>query len=153
MTMGHARALLSLECEEHQLEVRELILKKKLSVRDTERKVSELLRQKSQGTAAQQSEDVHLKALEEDLRNKFGAQVRIVGNMDRGFIQISYGTKDDLMRISDKLKGESIVVPVAQVGEGDTVASQDGCLDTSLGQPRRYGRFTKRLSFRRKTPI
>jgi ParB family chromosome partitioning protein len=128
MTMGHARALLSLESAEHQLEVRELILKKKLSVRDTERKVSELLRQKSQGTAAQQSEDVHLKALEEDLRNKFGAQVRIVGNMDRGFIQISYGTKDDLMRISDKLKGESIVVPVAQVGEGDTVASQDGSI-------------------------
>ena len=128
MTMGHARALLSLESAEHQLEVRELILKKKLSVRDTERKVSELLRQKSQGAAAQQSEDVHLKALEEDLRNKFGAQVRVVGNMDRGFIQISYGTKDDLMRISDKLKGESIVVPVAQVGEGDTVASQDGSI-------------------------
>lgn len=128
MTMGHARALLSLESAEHQLEVRELILKKKLSVRDTERKVSELLRQKSQGAAAQQSEDVHLKALEEDLRNKFGAQVRIVGNMDRGFIQISYGTKDDLMRISDKLKGESIVVPVAHVGEGDTVATQDGSI-------------------------
>jgi ParB family transcriptional regulator, chromosome partitioning protein len=130
MTMGHARALLSLESAEHQLEVRELILKKKLSVRDTERKVSELLRQKSQGAAAQQSEDVHLKALEEDLRNKFGAQVRVVGNMDRGFIQISYGTKDDLMRISDKLKGESIVVPVARidVGEGDTVASQDGSI-------------------------
>ncbi len=130
MTMGHARALLSLESAEHQLEVRELILKKKLSVRDTERKVSELLRQKSQGAAAQQSEDVHLKALEEDLRNKFGAQVRVVGNMDRGFIQISYGTKDDLMRISDKLKGESIVVPVARidVGEGDTIASQDGSI-------------------------
>jgi len=128
MTMGHARALLSLESAEQQLEVRELVLKKKLSVRDTERKVSELLRQKSQGAAAQQSEDVHLKALEEDLRNKFGAQVRIVGNMDRGFIQISYGTKDDLMRISDKLKGESIVGSVAQgqVGQGDTVASQDG---------------------------
>jgi ParB family transcriptional regulator, chromosome partitioning protein len=115
LTMGHARAILSLESAEQQLEVRDLVLKKKLSVRDTERKVSELLRQKSEAAGTLPEGDVHLKALEEDVRKIFGAQVRIVGNMDRGFIQISYGSKDDLMRISDRLKG-------------DTVATQDGSI-------------------------
>lgn len=108
MTMGHARALLSLENPEHQLEVREQILKKKFSVRETERKVAELLREKARGgDGGPKPANANLAALEDDLRRLFGTQVRIVGNEQHGFVQISYATREDLMRISDKLKGST----------------------------------------------
>ena len=44
MSMGHARALLSLDSAEDQLAVRDLIIKKKFSVREAERKVNEVLK-------------------------------------------------------------------------------------------------------------
>lgn len=137
LTMGHARALLSLESAEQQLEVRDLVIKKKLSVRDTERKVGELLRSKGTGAAQIAEGDVHLKALEEDLRKNFGAQVRIVGNMDRGFIQFTYGSKDDLMRISDRLKSDAVVTytgasHASSLGSTQTAAEIETALDAVI---------------------
>ncbi len=105
LTMGHARALLSLESADEQLVIRDLIIKKKLSVRDTERQVSQAVRAKNKPeskTAA--TPDIHLKNLEDDLRRVFGTPVKIVGSMDHGFIQFTYANRDDLMRLADKLK-------------------------------------------------
>lgn len=109
MTMGHARALLALDDPQDQLAVRELILKKKFSVRETERKVNEVLRNKTAGSTVERPPDPNLKALEDDLRREFGTSVRIIGNLKHGFIQIQYGTQEDLMRIADKLKGANHV--------------------------------------------
>lgn len=106
MTMGHARALLSLENTEAQLSVREMIIRKKLSVRDTERRVNELLREQRQAAGAPSPVDANLRALEENLKRRFGTMVRIVGNEGHGFIQISYSSKEDLMRVADMLVGE-----------------------------------------------
>ena len=109
ITMGHARALLSLESPEDQLAVRELIVKKKLSVRDTERKVGEVIRDKSRadGTAPTQR-SVHLTGLEDDLKRIYGTMVKIVGNENKGLIQFTYTTREDLMRLADELKGENV---------------------------------------------
>ena len=115
MSMGHARALLALENPEDQLLVRELILKKKFSVRDTERKVSELIRERNRPAGQPKSEDANLKAFEDELRRIFGTSVRIVGNEQRGFIQISYANKEDLMRLGDMLKGQNVSTPVGPV--------------------------------------
>jgi len=108
LTMGHARALLSLESADDQLEVRDQIIRKKLSVRDTERHVSQMVKTKGKpqeaGTSTSATPDVHLKNLEDDLRRVFGTPVKLVGNLDRGTIHINYATRDDLMRIADKLK-------------------------------------------------
>lgn len=107
MTMGHARALLSLESSEDQLAIREQIIKKKLSVRETERKVNDTIREKNAPKTADgrpQSNDVHLRALEDDLRVKFGTPVKVVGSEQKGTIQITYATRDDLMRLADMLK-------------------------------------------------
>lgn len=106
LTMGHARALLSLETTEDQLAVRELIIKKKLSVRETERKVNEVLRSKQGGTDGAKDDNVHLKNLEEDLRRQYGTSVRVVGNESHGFIQFTYASRQDLMLLADKLKGQ-----------------------------------------------
>ena len=105
LTMGHARALLSLESADEQLAIRDLIIKKKLSVRDTERQVSQAVRAKNKPESkTATSPDIHLKNLEDDLRRVFGTPVRIVGSMDHGFIQFTYANRDDLMRLADKLK-------------------------------------------------
>lgn len=108
LTMGHARALLALESSEDQLAVRELIIKKKLSVRETERKVNEIARAKERGVPVEKGPDAHLQALEEDLKRRFGCPVRIMGNNDRGTIQIYYSTAEDLMRVADVLKGPNV---------------------------------------------
>lgn len=115
LTMGHARALLALESAEDQLEVREAVIKKKLSVRDTERKVNEVIRAKKAVADGVKPEDAHIKSLEDDLKREFGTSVRVVGNLDRGFIQISYATRDDLMRITDKLKGQNAISPIGSI--------------------------------------
>ncbi len=115
MSMGHARALLSLSSAEDQLEVRELILKKKFSVRETEKKVNEILRAKKDPSPSPVPADTHLRALEEDLKREFGTSVRLVGNENHGFIQITYATRDDLMRIADKLKGHHVPPPLGSV--------------------------------------
>jgi ParB family chromosome partitioning protein len=105
LTMGHARALLSLETADDQLAARDQIIKKKLSVRDTERYVSQAIRNKNKPQeGGQQSPDVHMKNLEDDLRRHYGSPVRIVGNMEHGFIQFTYANREDLMRLADKLK-------------------------------------------------
>jgi len=109
ITMGHARALLSLESPEDQLAVRELIVKKKLSVRDTERKVGEVIRDKNKADGiAPIQKSVHLTALEDDLKRIYGTMVKIVGNENKGLIQFTYTTRDDLMRLADELKGENV---------------------------------------------
>lgn len=111
MTMGHARALLALESQEDQLALREMIIKKKLSVRETERKVNEVIRSKNVDPNQPKEADANLRALEDELRRHFGVAVRIVGNENNGFIQLSYANKADLMRISDLLKGHNPDIP------------------------------------------
>ncbi len=106
MTMGHARALLSLDSAEDQVEIRDQIIRRKLSVRETERKVNEVLRKNKKGTQPERgATEPNIQALEESLRRQFGTQVRIVGNEMRGFLQFTYGSKEDLMRLVDKLQG------------------------------------------------
>ena len=110
--MGHARALLALESADDQLQLREIVIKKKLSVRETERKVNEIIRSKNKPiTESNPSADVHLKALEDDLRRIYGVGVRIMGNDAHGLIQFTYGTREDLMQLADKLKGQNVSTP------------------------------------------
>jgi ParB family chromosome partitioning protein len=115
MSMGHARALLSLTASEDQLEVRELILRKKFSVRETEKKVNEILKAKKDPSPSPTPTDTHLRALEADLKREFGTSVRVVGNENHGFIQITYANRDDLMRLADKLKGQHVPPPLGSL--------------------------------------
>jgi ParB family chromosome partitioning protein len=108
ITMGHARALLALDDMDDQLSVREMVLKKKLSVRDTERRVNEIIRSKNRPAGEEKLPDANFKALEDDLRRVLGAPVRMVGTEAHGFIQISYANRDELMRVVDVLKGQNV---------------------------------------------
>ncbi len=131
MSMGHARALLALESAEDQLMVREQIIKKKLSVRDTERKVNEVLRAKN-ATPSEKQSDANMKAFEDDLRRHYGTPVRIVGNDEHGFIQFTYGSHADLMRLGDLLKAQPKEFAVSTSPE--PIYSAEGITD-GLGSP------------------
>jgi ParB family chromosome partitioning protein len=133
MSMGHARALLGLESAEDQLAVREMVIRKKLSVRETERKVNEVIRAKTEATKNDVSADTHLKALENDLRRIFGTSVRVVGNENRGFIQLAYATRADLMRLSDLLKIFEVAPPAPVVApETNDLLSTEAAIDAVL---------------------
>ncbi len=115
LTMGHARALLALESSEDQLKLREMVIKKKLSVRETERQVNDLLKRPNSiasTTEAEKELDPNMKALEDDLRRKFGVQVKFFGNDSKGMIQFPYSSREELMQLADKLKEENVSAPL-----------------------------------------
>lgn len=99
LTMGHARALLSLMSVAEQLKLREDILAHQWSVRKTEEGVqrSHIPRRR----AARRSPE--LAALEDRLRERLATRVRLVGSERRGRIEIAYGSRDELERLVEEI--------------------------------------------------
>ncbi|PLY01601.1 MAG: chromosome partitioning protein ParB [Desulfuromonas sp.] len=105
MSMGHARALLALENEEDLLEAREQVIKKGLSVRDTEALVKKI---KSFGVVAKPEKkkaaaDPDLLHLEERLQQALGTQVKIQRKGKGGKLEVVFYSPDDLERILQRL--------------------------------------------------
>ena len=108
LSMGHARALLSLTSEADQRRVARDVVNRSLSVRETESIVRKAVDTK---TAAEPKStdappDVHTRAAEERLRLHFGTRVRIVRQGAKGRIEIDFGSEDELIRLFEQLTGE-----------------------------------------------
>jgi ParB family chromosome partitioning protein len=99
LTMGHARALLSLTTEADQLKLRTEILAHSWSVRATEETVER--RRKAPPAAPHRSAEV--RALEDALQRALMTRVRIVGSPRNGRIEVTYATAEELERISEML--------------------------------------------------
>ena len=109
LTAGHARALCSLDEKKLQLKVRDMIVSKKLSVRQTEDIVKELKKDRDSldtPTKSQLSPD--LRHLCDQFKGHLGTKVRITGDADRGKIEISYYTFEDLERIAELMLAQGI---------------------------------------------
>lgn len=104
MSMGHARALLSLESEDLQLSLSRLITQKNLSVRDVENTVQKLKQKPS--APKKPISDPDLMALQEELLKILGTKVSISGSHDNGVIKVYYYSMEDLNRIYENIKGE-----------------------------------------------
>lgn len=102
LTMGHARALLSLDSVAAQLKLREEILAHSWSVRATEEGVN---RTKSHLPRRAPRRNPELTAVEETLREKLATRVRLVGNERHGRIEIVYTSREDLDRLLDAIAG------------------------------------------------
>jgi len=102
ITAGHAKAILSLPAETDQLRVCNLVVKKGLSVRETESLVS---RRALGEKKVEIKRDQNISDLEGQLQQLFGTRVRIVHGKKRGRIQIEYYSTEDLNRIIDMLQG------------------------------------------------
>jgi ParB family chromosome partitioning protein len=103
LTMGHARALISLENSEFQISLSRQIIKKNLSVREVERRIHKM--KKKAPPKKKDSFDPDLMALKESLIKSLGTKVAISGNRKKGIIKLFYFSMDDLNRLYERIKG------------------------------------------------
>ena len=106
ISMGHARALISIENSDHQLYIYQETLKLGLSVR----KVEELVRQleksgKTKGLVSKkQGISFQYLKIQDDLASKFATNVKLkIEDKGKGSIEIAFMSDDDLNRILEML--------------------------------------------------
>lgn len=105
LSMGHARALLSLESEKHQLQVAQEIFQKHLSVRETEKRCSQIVKPK-ENTIVAKIENPNLRSVLEELQQKLGTKVEIKEKgTSKGEIKIQYFSQADLNRLITLFRG------------------------------------------------
>jgi ParB family transcriptional regulator, chromosome partitioning protein len=97
LTMGHARALLSLAEPGEQLKLREEILAHSWTVRATEEGVQHKHRRPVRRQLRRSAE---LAAVEDALRSALATRVRLVGTERAGRIEIAYASREELDRLS-----------------------------------------------------
>jgi len=97
ITPGHARALLTLESKEDQLHALDVILKKKLSVRETERLVQKP--PESSRELLKDDKTPHLSDLEKVLSTRLRTQVHIRQGRKKGRIEIKYASHEERDRL------------------------------------------------------
>jgi ParB family chromosome partitioning protein len=98
ISSGHARCLLACNSTEEQIAALDLILKKGLNVRETERLIQSVKKhpvEKKRGI-----KDRFLTDLEKSLAIKFIAKVQIKGSPKKGVIEIRYTSMDELNRLT-----------------------------------------------------
>lgn len=100
LSMGHARALLGADTAVQQSAAWRAIIRKSLSVRQTEdlikrlRNASKTIERKKSTT-----EDRHLNSLAENLSRQFGTKVQIKRRGKKGKLEIDFYSDDDLNRL------------------------------------------------------
>jgi len=97
LTMGHARALLSLSSAEEQLGLREQILAHSWSVRTTEEGVGR--KRVKQSLRSPRRRTPEMNGLEDSLRSALATRVRLVGTERAGRIEIMYFSREELDRL------------------------------------------------------
>jgi ParB family chromosome partitioning protein len=105
LSMGHARAIVSLATDADQRRVARDVLTRNLSVRETEAIVKKASATSSAPGVDKHpaKKDVHTRAAEEQLRLALGAQVEIVRRGKGGDVRISYSNENELQRIFEYL--------------------------------------------------
>lgn len=111
ITTGHAKAVLAIKAPDHQRAVAEQVIKRKLTVRQTEALVSQQLastgggngKRRKPGAPAENHLPVHLADIEKRLRDKFATHVNVVHSDKKGRIEIEYYGDEDLDRILESL--------------------------------------------------
>ena len=113
LSMGHARALLSLDIPKEQIITAQKVIEKQLSVRETEKLVKELLKKPSgdgeeESHKEQPEEDPSIaiiyKQIEERLQQTLHTKVSIQRKRNgHGKLLIDFYNSDDLEKIIDRL--------------------------------------------------
>jgi ParB family chromosome partitioning protein len=105
LSMGHARALLSLADEADQRRMARDVIARSLSVRETESLVKRIVESNTPSSAAAtlKPADVHTRAAEDRLKLLLGTRVRIVRHGARGRIEIDFVSEEELIRIYEQL--------------------------------------------------
>lgn len=103
LSMGHARALLSIEGKVRQIEAARSIIHKGLSVREAETLAKRLSRQGKKRQESRSQKDPQIASLEDRLIRSLGTKVCIHHKGKRGKIEIEYYSLDELDRLLEVL--------------------------------------------------
>jgi len=105
LTVGHAKAILSLKSHDAQRLAADQILKKHLTVRAAEKLVKQLSNpnQSNPRQASSREADAVIKQIQDSLRERFATDVKIAHTPKRGKIELVYYGNEDLQRVLDLL--------------------------------------------------
>jgi len=112
LSMGHARALLAIDCSETQLKEARRVVENGLTVRDVENITSQTKENKPKNTTEKpvkttQEHDANITFQLERLQYKFGTSVKLkTTGENKGKVEIEYYNQDDLVRVFDLLLEE-----------------------------------------------
>lgn len=101
ISIGHARALLSLNSEKEQKELWKRILKENLSVRQVENIIKPEIKKEPAKQKTQPLKNQTIVQLEDRLRYALGSQVRIKISKNGGKIEIDFYSNEDLDRLME----------------------------------------------------
>ena len=105
LSAGHAKALAALASADDQERLAEEILRRALSVRQTEKRVASFT---SDGKLRRERRsDPFTRDAEEKLSRRLKTRVRIARSRRGGRIEISFGTEEELMGLFDRLSGKN----------------------------------------------
>jgi ParB family chromosome partitioning protein len=101
---GHARALLALSTPDEQEEIAREILRRALSVRQTEKRVAALTA--GPKTRREHRRDPFTRDAEEKLSRRLSTRVRIRRRRRGGKIEIAFGSEEELIGLYERLTGK-----------------------------------------------
>lgn len=103
LSSGHARTLLSIEDEDLQIKVAELVILKQMSVRETENYVKKLQNNKNKSKDTKNTDnDFVYRDIENKIKEIVGTKVKVNHkNNGKGKIEIEFYSDDELERIYD----------------------------------------------------
>ncbi len=105
ITEGHGRALLALKENELQYKLSQTIIDENLSVRETERMIKNMHKEKKNKKNNKDNNVLpYYKDIKSKLENLFDTKVNLQNNKNKGKIEIEYYSEEDLQRILDILK-------------------------------------------------
>ena len=106
LTMGHARALLSLSDEELINKTAEKIVSEDLSVRQTENYIKFITAEKKVKKVSKEEAELarYMKSLENEISQDLGTKIKIVHKKTKGKIEIPYYSTEDFERIIKIIK-------------------------------------------------
>jgi ParB family chromosome partitioning protein len=104
ISSGHAKAILGLKTKAEQRMLADLVVKRKLNVRDTEKLVTETLNGKTVTKKTSTSKhppqvETYLRQIQDSLRSRFATNIAIHHGEKRGKIEIEYYGNEDLGRV------------------------------------------------------
>jgi ParB family chromosome partitioning protein len=102
LTSGHARTIISLTDKERQKILADLIVDKKLNVRDAEKLAA---REEKKGIVKKpvSKNNIEVSDIEEKLRSTYGTKINLVRGRNKGKIIFEYYSNDEFDRIVDML--------------------------------------------------
>lgn len=104
ISVGHAKVILSITNKNEQIQVAELIVEKKLSVRETETLVKNKGKTKKSAPKISSEVKLAIKDMENSFSKSLGTKVKIKESNGKGKIEIAYYSHDEFERIAELLK-------------------------------------------------